>query len=1567
MKNYTQRWLLLLFLITSMAFSTHAQYYLLENFEGGTMPTGWTEEIGSSNNGWTFNSDASSTYWTIPEHSVYAAINDDACNCDMASVRLISIPFDLSTAVSPDLIFEGYQRDGTTTVQVFDGTTWTDLYVVPLNGEWEEQIIDLSDYAGMSNVQIAFHYNDNGGWGYGWAIDNISVGEPPTCPSPLQVSSINIFQTTATMVWLSDGSESNWNVEYGAQDFEQGNGTMEALTDTFFNVTGLNATTTYSYFVQADCGSEQSLWKGPYSFTTACAAISELPYVETFNSENLTEDCWTIINQNDDNNQWDLNYQYNTFEGDQVASIYASSTVDDYLISPQITLTGNQRLKFHHRISSTWSPANFEVLISTTSNDAESFTDTLLENANYLNTSYEEKVIDLSAYSGDVFVAFRVPSGPYSRFYLDEIIFEEIPTCPKPTHLGIDNITPFTAEASWVTGGAEAWHIEYGVQDFEQGTGILVELTDTFYTIPDLIPETTYEYYVRDSCDVGDLSVWNGPITFTTGISCYPPTDLLVDNIDFTSATATWNSEDTETIWNIQYGPYNFELGTGIQEALTDTFFNMENLNATTEYDFYVQANCEGLDGLSVWEGPFSFTTLCEEIVDYPYTQDFDGPWGCWTVIDHDEDGTTWTPGNQWLPAHSGEFSAHGMGNQDDYLISPQLVVDEAMWIRWWVDRESTYQDNAYEVLLSTTTNDSAGLTTVLATYETIPVVWTEITIDLSEYAGDTVYIAFHQTNSTADNYGFGIDDFALEYMPTCFVPTNLNATNITGYDADILWSTGGASNWNIEYGEAGFELGAGTFYEVVDTFMNISGLTPVTDYEFYVQDSCGVDDESLWAGPFSFTTTVSCPAPYGIVTTEANAYDVTLSWNAAFADNWNIEFGDLGFTQGEGTFMEVLDTVYTITSLTPETSYHFYVQDSCGTDDESVWVGPYTFSTIATCPIPTDIMVVPTDTSAVISWVTGGASLWNIEFGEEGFTQGAGTFLELTENTYEMEDLLAETTYTFYVQDSCAADDASYWVGPITFTTLMLPLSNPTECNVGIASVDNNCIYIPILVENAMEGDVLREFHFLAEHSFDGDLDISLQSPDGTLIELSTDNGSSGINYGINDTTCTQFTNFKMNGQDGLIIDGDAPFVGAFIPEGSFNDFNTEENLNGIWILHFCDDANTDGGQFLHGELVFGDPLITDAEFTEYAIVGQDSSEIFPENDSIVIYMPQGTYDLSELIAEFVLSDSAAAEVWFTEQVSGLTVNNWSNGPINYTVIAEDLTERTWAVHIHVTQFTGSDFQAYEIYTQDSSNIDLENQTIQVYMPSGTDNLSGLVATFTASEGSTVLVGSVLQQSGSTTNNWESGSVEYVITAQDGSQDTWTVYVEVNLFTGTDILTYTIPGQLGGTEYDLDNHTIEIEMNESITNITDRVADFTISDGASAKVGSTPQVSGDTENDFSQGSVIYTLTSESGVSTDWTVDVSLYVGLEDIEDNPSLNIFPNPNKGIFTISFDPSFNETVKMEIVNTKGQMVANFEKVNSKVSQSINLSELANGIYYLKVFTENETFVKKVNILK
>lgn len=157
------------------------------------------------------------------------------------------------------------------------------------------------------------------------------------------------------------------------------------------------------------------------------------------------------------------------------------------------------------------------------------------------------------------------------------------------------------------------------------------------------------------------------------------------------------------------------------------------------------------------------------------------------------------------------------------------------------------------------------------------------------------------------------------------------------------------------------------------------------------------------------------------------------------------------------------------------------------------------------------------------------------------------------------------------------------------------VPLSNPTNCQLSMSFPDNTCdatnqfsIAVTGVAATQLGTDVeLTNVDLIIEHTFDGDLDISLIAPSGTSVELSSDNGSSGDNFGDPaDASCQSVTSFDMAATTAITA-GAAPFIGSFIPEGDFSDFDGD-NPNGVWILQVCDDAGGDLGELEFLELEF-------------------------------------------------------------------------------------------------------------------------------------------------------------------------------------------------------------------------------------------------------------------------------------------------------------------------------------------------------------------------------------------
>ena len=101
--------------------------------------------------------------------------------------------------------------------------------------------------------------------------------------------------------------------------------------------------------------------------------------------------------------------------------------------------------------------------------------------------------------------------------------------CEAPTEVTATAITSTTATITWTpsANSTGSYYINYGLEDFTTGSGIVVPVTGTSFMITDLEPLTTYDVYVESQCAGNALSVWTTVYQFTTeqeGISDTPET-----------------------------------------------------------------------------------------------------------------------------------------------------------------------------------------------------------------------------------------------------------------------------------------------------------------------------------------------------------------------------------------------------------------------------------------------------------------------------------------------------------------------------------------------------------------------------------------------------------------------------------------------------------------------------------------------------------------------------------------------------------------------------------------------------------------------------------------------------------------------------------------------------------------------------------------------------------------------------------------------------------------------------------------------------------------------------------
>jgi uncharacterized repeat protein (TIGR01451 family) len=100
----------------------------------------------------------------------------------------------------------------------------------------------------------------------------------------------------------------------------------------------------------------------------------------------------------------------------------------------------------------------------------------------------------------------------------------------------------------------------------------------------------------------------------------------------------------------------------------------------------------------------------------------------------------------------------------------------------------------------------------------------------------------------------------------------------------------------------------------------------------------------------------------------------------------------------------------------------------------------------------------------------------------------------------------------------------------------------------------------------------------FRLNHTFDGDLQISLVSPTGTAVMLVNRRGGSGDNFGTGATDCSATMTSFDDSAATSITTAVAPFAGTFQPEQALTAF-VGEPVSGAWKLRVTDLAAQDIG----------------------------------------------------------------------------------------------------------------------------------------------------------------------------------------------------------------------------------------------------------------------------------------------------------------------------------------------------------------------------------------------------
>ncbi len=199
-------------------------------------------------------------------------------------------------------------------------------------------------------------------------------------------------------------------------------------------------------------------------------------------------------------------------------------------------------------------------------------------------------------------------------------------------------------------------------------------------------------------------------------------------------------------------------------------------------------------------------------------------------------------------------------------------------------------------------------------------------------------------------------------------------------------------------------------------------------------------------------------------------------------------------------------------------------------------------------------------------------------------------------------------------------------------------------------------------------------------------------------------------------------------------------------------------------------------------------------------------------------------------------------------------------------------------------------------------------------------------------------------------TVDFSSGPVTYTVDNNFSKvSQSWSVSA-VNA--GPDIIGTSLPEQQGEPEIDNNNFTVTIPVLEGsdLSNLSPQIYVY---NGFSVSPAS------GTSQDFSSGAVTYTVSHQTlPLMQLWQVsviEVPASTGIENLNEN-NVKIYPNPASTHLFIEC----NELKRTEIFNITGK------KIIDTSDKHISVSNLPGGTYFLKIYSDNRVYNKKIMII-
>lgn len=501
----------------------------------------------------------------------------------------------------------------------------------PLNttatAPWDRRTVDLSSYTGQT-IQFRLRATSNFGSGRcNIGFDNLVIENIPSCNEPTNVLLSNVTSTGVDLTWdapTAGTSPASYSIFYSTTNTTPSltqAPTVRGINGPASVLSGLTPATTYYLWVRSICSAtDSSSWSAVRQFTTLCTPVTS--FSQSFDGVTVPAlpSCWlkvgttgTVVTQ-----------ATGAFTTPNALNMNSTNTTNIAMVSmPPVSNSdaGTHRLRFRIRASATVG-GTIEAGYLTDPLDQATFV-SLGSFATTSTTVYNDfEVTPINTPPGVTTLAFRHTGSPANAVLIDNVVYEQIPTCNEPTNVQAANITTTTADLTWDAPTAGSSPISYSLYYSTTNTPPTLTTAPTLagvngpaVNLTGLNPASTYFLWVRSKCSATDSSGWSNLRTFTTQcavITSLPwnegfegvtaPAALVFPNCWTYERSAGTGGPGTSAVNDANRSPRTGANYLYAQWSTTAWVFTPQfQLNAGTSYDFsFYMQNKNGTAGFTM-------------------------------------------------------------------------------------------------------------------------------------------------------------------------------------------------------------------------------------------------------------------------------------------------------------------------------------------------------------------------------------------------------------------------------------------------------------------------------------------------------------------------------------------------------------------------------------------------------------------------------------------------------------------------------------------------------------------------------------------------------------------------------------------------------------------------------------------------------------------------------------------------------------------------------------------------------------------------------------------------------